>query len=543
MTSTTRTYQNPAAITFTGHAGTYPGHADTYPSSIQVAGQVGPITDIDLSIVGIDMDELQSLNLLLVSPSGETEFAMSGNCNNRNVTGRSFTFDQQGANEMPAAYDGSNPGAPCPLASYRPSDGDPRDYPFDDVPGRPHTHNFNNFNNENANGRWTLYAASPYGDPADQIGGGWSIKIQTGPADLDLPAGTSSYGPAAPYPSVREVTGQTGLITDLNVRLDGVFHSHPDDIDMMLEGPGGQKVMLMSDACGSFDINAYGWLWDDEAPAMMPDDGTTDVCAATSHRPTDRQPGENLPAPAPAGPYSTSLSDFDLTDPNGAWRLWVADDGFGDDGFFTVPFALAVQTRPRAATSFATSNLTLPEGESGELAVVRKGAESYAAGTVLVTSTAKSASSGLDFAPVTATLEFAPGQTRRTVSVLALSDDITEGAEQFTIDLSQADGDAQLSMPSSVEVTIPSSAGASPQTRIDKGPKSSASRRATVRFSSSEAGSTFECRLDHVPFKPCRSPMRLTQLRPGKHAFRVRATDPAGNRDLSPASVRWRVRR
>lgn len=66
-------------------------------------------------------------------------------------------------------------------------------------------------------------------------------------------------------------------------------------------------------------------------------------------------------------------------------------------------------------------------------------------------------------------------------------------------------------------------------------------RRVSFAFKSSEEGSTFRCRLDRAPARPCRSP-RAYRLRPGRHRFGVFAIDRAGNRDPSPALVRLRVR-
>jgi hypothetical protein len=81
-----------------------------------------------------------------------------------------------------------------------------------------------------------------------------------------------------------------------------------------------------------------------------------------------------------------------------------------------------------------------------------------------------------------------------------------------------------------------------PQTRITKGPKRRTdSRRAKFRFTSSEPHSTFECRFDRKPFKRCRSPKKIANLKLGKHKFKVRATDSAGNTDRTPAKRRWRV--
>jgi hypothetical protein len=85
---------------------------------------------------------------------------------------------------------------------------------------------------------------------------------------------------------------------------------------------------------------------------------------------------------------------------------------------------------------------------------------------------------------------------------------------------------------------------APPETTIGKAPKRVATKHASAKvkfsFASSEPGSTFECRLDKKPFAPCTSPAKL-RAKLGKHRFDVRATDPAGNADLSPASLRFKI--
>ncbi len=60
-------------------------------------------------------------------------------------------------------------------------------------------------------------------------------------------------------------------------------------------------------------------------------------------------------------------------------------------------------------------------------------------------------------------------------------------------------------------------------------------------FDASEGGSVFECRLDGGSFGVCSSPRVLSGLVAGSHVFQVRAIDPAGNVDPSPASYAWVV--
>jgi hypothetical protein len=81
-----------------------------------------------------------------------------------------------------------------------------------------------------------------------------------------------------------------------------------------------------------------------------------------------------------------------------------------------------------------------------------------------------------------------------------------------------------------------------PDTSITSSPPDPTSDpSASFDFSASEAGSSFECSLDGAAFAACTSPQDYGGLAPGSHAFEVRATDPAGHTDPSPASYSWTV--
>jgi hypothetical protein len=89
--------------------------------------------------------------------------------------------------------------------------------------------------------------------------------------------------------------------------------------------------------------------------------------------------------------------------------------------------------------------------------------------------------------------------------------------------------------------------GTMPQTTINPPTplNPTTSKRATFNFSSSETGSTFECRLDGGSWGSCTSPKQYgytdALLTVGTHIFEVRATDTAGNMDLTPASYTWTI--
>jgi hypothetical protein len=81
-----------------------------------------------------------------------------------------------------------------------------------------------------------------------------------------------------------------------------------------------------------------------------------------------------------------------------------------------------------------------------------------------------------------------------------------------------------------------------PQSTITAGPRGAIARRnATFRFRSSELGSTFRCRMDASAWRSCSSPKLYRGLGFRRHVFRVRAVDPSGNADPTPATRAFRV--
>lgn len=77
-----------------------------------------------------------------------------------------------------------------------------------------------------------------------------------------------------------------------------------------------------------------------------------------------------------------------------------------------------------------------------------------------------------------------------------------------------------------------------PQTTISK--RYLAVGTAKFWFGSSEPGS-FLCRLDKGPFKPCGSPRAYKGLKSGRHTFKVKAVDAAGNVDPTPATAHFKL--
>lgn len=81
-----------------------------------------------------------------------------------------------------------------------------------------------------------------------------------------------------------------------------------------------------------------------------------------------------------------------------------------------------------------------------------------------------------------------------------------------------------------------------PNTKIKKGPSGTLhDSKVIIRFTSTEAGSVFKCKLDRSPWRFCEPPKLYVGLKTGEHTFKVRAIDAAGNADRTPAERSWRV--
>ncbi len=81
-----------------------------------------------------------------------------------------------------------------------------------------------------------------------------------------------------------------------------------------------------------------------------------------------------------------------------------------------------------------------------------------------------------------------------------------------------------------------------PDTTISAAPSDpTTSTTAQFSFTSSESGSTFECKLDAAAYAACTSPRSYSGLGAGSHTFSVRAKDAAGNTDATPATKTWTI--
>lgn len=197
-------------------------------------------------------------------------------------------------------------------------------------------------------------------------------------------------GPSSPYGVPIVVSGVTGPLVSLQLFVDNLTHPSPPDLDILLQGPGGESIIAQSDVGPTSIPIPISYFLRQYAPSLL------DSFQDGAYAPTSRSPADAFPAPAPPGPHAeappegtASFSDvFDGTDPIGTWRVFIVDDSPGGTG-----------TLNRIVLSVGT-----PEP-------------------------------GTDFTQVFGRLTFPPGTTQRTVRVWVNGDPITEADETFALDL------------------------------------------------------------------------------------------------------------
>jgi subtilisin-like proprotein convertase family protein len=146
-----------------------------------------------------------------------------------------------------------------------------------------------------------------------------------------IPPFTAGLG--SPYPSTIVASGLVGTVTKVTVSLHGVSHANPDDLDIMLVGPQGQRVVILSDSGESTALSGAELGFDDDAADFAPD--TTGLTPGATYKPTNNFGGlgeptdgnDVFPPPAPGPPRAASFAAaFNGTDGNGTWSLYALDD-------------------------------------------------------------------------------------------------------------------------------------------------------------------------------------------------------------------------
>lgn len=250
-----------------------------------------------------------------------------------------------------------------------------------------------------------------------------------------------------PYPSSVVVSGEQAIVTSVSVRIFGFTHPVPEDVDLLLVGPGGQKVLLISDAGADPETNESFTVRDDAASTLPEGSGIFG-----SFQPTDLDGGSDdaFPVPAPAGPYGTSLSALGDGGANGTWSLYAVDDSEIDAGSIG-GWELRISSRNPAGVGFFTEQLAptfgFPENVgSVRLLVARQGSNLKAGGVSYWTAPLyNNPTPGADYVPQTGRLEWAAGESSiKTIDIPIIDDTLSEPQEVIMVGLTAPAGDLRI---------------------------------------------------------------------------------------------------
>lgn len=204
------------------------------------------------------------------------------------------------------------------------------------------------------------------------------------PQGLGPTGEAGTFGPANAYPSSISVSGVSGTVTDVNVSM--LATSVSDDADIVVRGPNGALVMLLSDACMQGTSPRGNWVFDDSAPGFVSRPGPCSPSFPTqqSFRPSNYVPQPGAPMDestepddlsaatgGPPPPYVNNLAALAGGSPNGSWDLFALDDNKLDGvGFsFDSGWAITLEVDPTPPGGTPSNQFTIGGLDGRKLSV------------------------------------------------------------------------------------------------------------------------------------------------------------------------------
>ena len=260
------------------------GQGSPYPTTITVPADRGVVTDVDVTLVGLDHTCIADLAVFLISPTGGRAIvtADAGTCA-ANPAPLTLTFDDEAAGVLPDS-------TPVLSGSYKPVD----NVYFD--PAIPAS--LAVFDGAQASGTWGLYVYDLWGSHSGSLTGGWSLDIDYN--DTALPTGSVVVNGGASLTSSRSAmltlnAGDrypgTGVV-QMRFSNDGVtwsaFQPYAATATWSLVAGSGKRTVYaqFADAFGNLSAPAHDSLALDtaapKAKKLSPAKGAKDVSVKTN---------------------------------------------------------------------------------------------------------------------------------------------------------------------------------------------------------------------------------------------------------------------
>ena len=321
------------------------GPASLYPSSITFSNVPGKIIRMSLRLRQMTHTFPDDYDILLVGPQGQKAMLMS-DCGGSVAVVNYTVFITETALAMPDSSALDDPYGYLPT-NYS-GGSDPHDI-FPPNAANIYSTSLAVFNNTDPNGTWNLYVVDDATGDTGVIQGGWTLYLETTASTTSDPIAIPLSGPANPYPEP-VLLGVHGRVKKVRVKLENISHTFPNDIDVLLVGPGGETAVIMSDVGGGQDISGVTLTLDDAAANSLPLLGPI---VSGTFKPTNDGSGDTFPSPAPVPTGLSALSVFNGTQLGGAWHLYVVDDNNSDAGSIG-SWSLEVDPEPTVLANIST---------------------------------------------------------------------------------------------------------------------------------------------------------------------------------------------
>jgi subtilisin-like proprotein convertase family protein len=435
VAQTTQSYTNGTAFTVPAA-----GPATPYSTSITVPAPTGTVTNVTVTLKDVTHQDPRQIRVILRGPSGQTAAILNPIpafvASPVPVSHQDLVFTNRAILSFFGGY-------PLP-GPYLPSTNDSVNVSLPaPAPSAPYPAALDTYIGSAPGGVWQIFVTGA-GSPNVASGtiGGWTLSLDVAEFAQPMVVGTT-IGASTNYGGTINVANLKGPITHVSATLYGVSHTYPHDLDVLLMGPTGKKVMLMSGAGNGTDVNNITLTFDDNAPAMIP--AGADMLAGT-YKPSNYL-DTAMPSPAPSKPYDT-LADFIGQSPNGWWRLFVYDHA-NQDGGQIAGWTVNIQTTGMLGITLSEAGfapLTLMEGSSIAATVLRIGGTGGTVGANVKGSAlnATYAKPGVDYTVAPSSVSLVQGQTQQNVIITAIDDGLPEGIESGALDLINPTGGVWL---------------------------------------------------------------------------------------------------
>jgi subtilisin-like proprotein convertase family protein len=149
-----------------------------------------------------------------------------------------------------------------------------------------------------------------------------------------------------------------GFVTAVRVRIDGLSHGTPQNLDLLLVSPDGKVAALMCDAGRSYRVRDALLMFDDSATGDIPG---YNAIVPGRYRPANHGTDQEIPPPGTTGPIGTNLTALAENGANGEWKLYITDDHEGDTGSID-GWSISFETKPYPGVNFGTETMVTSEG-------------------------------------------------------------------------------------------------------------------------------------------------------------------------------------